>query len=344
MKLSDFDYSLPEELIAQVPASPRDSSRLLAVSSHGEITDNVILNLPQLLRAGDVIVFNDTKVIPAQLYGKKGDANIGITLLKQENSDNWECFAKPARKLQIGDEINFSEQLLAIVRQKNDSGTIVLEFSKDGDEFFAALENIGQMPLPPYIKRPRKDEDDFFNYQTLHAKKSGAVAAPTAGLHFSQQLMQAIEYKGVQVQRVTLHVGGGTFMPVRVEDLSKHKMHSEWIDIDEQTADDINKAKAEGRRIIAVGTTSLRCLESAVDEAGILHPMHKQTDIFITPGYKFRAVDALLTNFHLPKSTLFMLVSAFSGLDVMKNSYAHAVSNKYRFFSYGDACFLERQA
>lgn len=342
MQLSDFDYSLPEELIAQVPASPRDSSRLLAVSSCGDVTDSTIRQLPDLLRAGDVLVFNDTKVIPAQLYGIKADANIGITLLKHEDSANWECFAKPARKLSVGDEINFSGKLIAVVKHKNESGTVTLEFDKLDADFFETLEAIGQMPLPPYIKRPEKNEDDFSNYQTLHARKSGAVAAPTAGLHFSEELMRDINAKGVEVQKVTLHVGGGTFLPVRVEDLSKHKMHSEWIELAAETANALNKAKADGRRIICVGTTSLRCLESSVDEDGSLQPIKRETDIFITPGYKFKAVDALLTNFHLPKSTLFMLVSAFSGLDVMKKAYAHAVKNKYRFFSYGDACFLER--
>lgn len=342
MQLADFDYSLAEELIAQKPASPRDSSRLLAVSTSGELQDSKIRKLPEFLRADDVLVFNNTKVIPAQLYGKKGEANIGITLLKQEQGAEWECFAKPARKLSAGDEIEFGAGLAATVAAKQQSGTVILNFNKGEDAFFAALEEIGQMPLPPYIKRTEKDEADFLNYQTLHAEKSGAVAAPTAGLHFSEALMSDIKAKGVQIEHVTLHVGGGTFLPVRVEDIANHKMHSEWMEIDEVTAQALNQAKVEGRRIVSVGTTALRSLESAVDEQGVFQPMKCETDIFITPGYQFKAVDALLTNFHLPKSTLFMLVSAFSGLETMQAAYAHAVKEKYRFFSYGDACFLER--
>ncbi len=342
MRLSDFDYSLPEELIAQEPASPRDSSRLLAVSSLGELMDSTILQLSDFLRADDLLVFNNTKVIPAQLYGKKGDSVIGITLLKQERANVWECFAKPARKLIIADNLGFGAGLNAEVLSKNETGTVVLQFNKADAEFYTALDEIGQMPLPPYIKRAEKDDLDFLNYQTLHAKEPGAVAAPTAGLHFSEALMERIKAKGVQIEHVTLHVGGGTFLPVRVEDLSQHQMHSEWMQMDEETAQALNQAKAEGRRIVSVGTTALRCLESAADEAGVLHAQHRETDIFITPGYQFKAVDALLTNFHLPKSTLLMLVSAFSGLDVMRQAYVHAVAQKYRFFSYGDACFLER--
>ncbi|MDG1287589.1 MAG: tRNA preQ1(34) S-adenosylmethionine ribosyltransferase-isomerase QueA [Rickettsiales bacterium] len=341
MRLSDFDYSLPEELIAQEPASPRDASRLLAVSSLGELTDSTIRQLPDFLRPDDVLVFNNTKVIPAQLYGKKGEAVIGITLLKQERGSVWECFAKPARKLSVGDILEFGTSLEAEALSKNESGTVVLKFNKADAEFYSALDEIGQMPLPPYIKRAEKDDLDFLNYQTLHAKEPGAVAAPTAGLHFSEALMAEVHAKGVEVQHVTLHVGGGTFLPVRVEDLSEHQMHSEWMQMNEATAIALNKAKAEGRRIVSVGTTALRCLESAADEAGMLHAQHRETDIFITPGYQFRAVDALLTNFHLPKSTLLMLVSAFSGVDAIRQAYAHAVAQKYRFFSYGDACFLE---
>lgn len=343
LKLSDFDYPLPEELIAQQPASPRDASRLLAVSACGELVDSRIRQLPDFLREDDVLVFNNTKVIPAQLYGRKGDSTIGITLLKQEKGRNWECFAKPARKLKLADTLIFSDSLSAELCEKTDTGTVVLRFSQEGVAFFKALEEIGQMPLPPYIKRPEKEEADFQHYQTLHAAKPGAVAAPTAGLHFSESLMRTIRDKGVEIRHVTLHVGGGTFLPVRDEDISKHRMHSEWMELDAATAEALNRARQEGRRIISVGTTALRCLESCASETGELIPQNRETDIFITPGYQFRAVDALLTNFHLPKSTLFMLVSAFSGLSVMQKAYAHAVQERYRFFSYGDACFLERR-
>lgn len=342
MQLSDFDYSLPEELIAQIPASPRDSSRLLAVSASGKLTDSTVRQLPDYLREGDVLVFNDTKVIPARLFARKGEAPIDITLLKRQQGAVWECFARPARKLKEGDTLDFSGKLTAMVASKNLSGTVDLQFSQSGDAFYHTLAEIGQMPLPPYIHREQKEEEDFLNYQTLFAARQGAVAAPTAGLHFSEELLQAITAKGVQTQRVTLHVGGGTFLPVRVENIAEHKMHSEWMEINEATAAALNQAKAEGRRIISVGTTSLRCLESAADDQGVLHAQNRETDIFITPGYRFKVVDALLTNFHLPKSTLFMLVSAFSGREVMQHAYAHAVAEKYRFFSYGDACFLER--
>ncbi len=342
MRLSDFDYTLPEALIAQKPASPRDSSRLLAVSALGELRDSFISQLPDFFRAGDVLVFNNTKVIPAQLFATKGDAKIGITLLKQGHASQWEAFAKPARKLQVNDTIQFSNVMQARVMGKTEQGTVMLEFDKQAEDFFAALQQIGQMPLPPYITRDAKDDADFINYQTLHAKKSGAVAAPTAGLHFSEKLMDAIAAKGVQVEQVTLHVGGGTFLPVRVEDLSQHQMHSEWMEIDAETAERLNQARAEGRRIVSVGTTALRCLESACDDNGNLNAAHRETDIFITPGYQFKIVDALITNFHLPKSTLMMLVSAFCGYDRIKQVYAHAIAQDYRFFSYGDACFLER--
>ncbi len=343
MQLSDFDYDLPESLIAQKPVEPRDASRMLAVSTSGELTDSTIRSLPSFLRAGDILVLNDTKVIPAQLFATKGEATIGITLLKQEGLDKWECFAKPARKLKTDDMLNFSDILGAKVCEKNKSGTVNLKFDKQGDAFFTAIDKIGQMPLPPYIKRLEKNDADFLSYQTLHAKNPGAVAAPTAGLHFSESLMAEIKQKGVELQHVTLHVGGGTFLPVRVEDIANHHMHSEWLELNENTAKALNQAKAQGKRIISVGTTALRCLESCVNEDGLFEAQKRETNIFITPGYSFKAVDALLTNFHLPKSTLFMLVSAFSGLKAMKNAYNHAVSQKYRFFSYGDACFLERE-
>jgi S-adenosylmethionine:tRNA ribosyltransferase-isomerase len=340
--LSDFDYHLPEECIAQKPAEPRDSSRLLVVKSGGELEDSRVLDLASFLQPDDVVVFNNTKVIPAQLYGKKGDSLIGITLLKQEQGSHWECFAKPARKLKQGESLDFGAGLTAQVEAKQESGTVVLAFNLADEAFHKALEEIGQMPLPPYIKRPERDEADFISYQTVYAEKPGAVAAPTAGLHFTDRLMDSLSARGVEMQQVTLHVGGGTFLPVRVEDLSQHEMHSEWMEMTEATAIALNKAKAEGRRIVSIGTTAMRCLESAVDEQDRFQPQHRETDIFITPGYEFKAVDVLLTNFHLPKSTLFMLVSAFSGLEEMKAAYHHAVEQEYRFFSYGDACLLIR--
>lgn len=342
MQLSDFDYDLPQLLIAQQPVEPRDASRLLHVASDGALADSQMRQFVELLRLDDVLVFNNTKVIPAQLHGLKGESKIGVTLLKHQQNKRWECFAKPARKLSVGDVVRFGHALSATLISKQETGTVVFEFDKADAAFFAALSEVGQMPLPPYIKREQKQIQDDSSYQTIYAEKSGAVAAPTAGLHFSETLMAALKQKGIQIEYVTLHVGGGTFLPVRVEDIAQHQMHSEWMEIDTGTCAALNQAKEQGRRIVSVGTTALRCLESAVNEAGVLQPQHRETDIFITPGYAFKAVDALLTNFHLPKSTLFMLVSAFSGLNVMKQAYAHAVAQEYRFFSYGDACLLER--
>jgi S-adenosylmethionine:tRNA ribosyltransferase-isomerase len=337
MKTDAFDFDLPRELIAQRPAEPRDAARLLVVGER--LKDRTVGQLPSLLRSGDILVVNDTRVIPARLRGRRGEAGIEVTLHQKRGERDWRAFARPARKLRIDDRVDFAEDFWAIVTEKRDGGEIGLRF--EGADLDAALERHGIMPLPPYIERPREGESaDRTDYQTIYAAEPGAVAAPTAGLHFTPALLDAIGEAGVQTARLTLHVGAGTFLPVKVDDTADHKMHAEWGRIDPETAARINAARQAGGRIIACGTTSLRLLESAADESGIVHPFSDETEIFITPGYRFRAVDILLTNFHLPKSTLFMLVSAFSGLDRMKSAYAHAVAERYRFYSYGDACLL----
>jgi len=344
LRLSDFDYHLPPERIAHYPAPKRDASRLLCLPNQGAMQDRHIQDLVAILRADDVLVFNNTKVIPAQLYGRKigVDAPLGITLLKQKGPLSWECFAKPARKLSAGDTLNFADILSAEVTAKTADGKVILTFDGEAESFYARLEQVGQMPLPPYIQRDHKDAIDAERYQTVFADKQGAVAAPTAGLHFSHALLAALEAKGIASQFVTLHVGGGTFLPVRSEKVAEHQMHHEWMELSAETAAALNQAKKQGRRIVSVGTTSLRCLESCADASGQLTARHDETGIFITPGYDFKIVDALVTNFHLPKSTLLMLVSAFCGLDRIQAAYTHAIAQQYRFFSYGDACFLER--
>ena len=345
MKLSDFDFSLPPELIAQVPVEPRDASRLLHVPA-GELPfgDKLFCDLPSLLREGDVLVFNNTKVIPARLTGKRGEAQVEVTLHRSLGTHAWDAFAKRSKRLKVGDVITFAEpSFSAEVTAKHEGGRIEIRFHCEPEALFPLLERYGQMPLPPYIKREDKRAEDSQSYQTIYAQREGAVAAPTAGLHFTPEVMDALAAKGIRSHYVTLHVGGGTFLPVKSENIEEHQMHSEWIDISGETAQAINTAKAEGRRIVAVGTTSLRSLESAADAQGMLHPMQGDTDIFITPGYRFRMVDALVTNFHLPKSTLFMLVSAFCGRERMQAAYAHAIAQGYRFFSYGDSSLLERE-
>lgn len=339
MKTSLFDFSLPEGHIATNPANPRDSSRMLVVGDN--LLDKNISDLVDFLREGDVMVFNDTKVIPARLFGNRGNAKIEVLLHKNAGHGKWQCFAKPAKKLRIGDMVAFAADFYAQVKQKYDDGQVLLAFNYSEDVFQQKLEQYGGVPLPPYIEKNRKaDSRDNANYQTIYAQNSGSVAAPTAGLHFTEKLLAAIDAKGVKRAYVTLHVGGGTFLPVKTDDTAEHKMHSEYAVISKETTDIINVAKQNGGRVIAVGTTSLRTLESAANEQGILHPFSRETDIFITPGYQFKIVDALLTNFHLPKSTLFMLVCAFMGLDKMQAAYAHAIKNNYRFYSYGDACLL----
>ena len=305
-----------------------------------EISDRTVLDLPTLLRPGDTLVLNDTRVIPAQLEGRKGDARIGATLHKREGVREWWAFVRNAKRLRIGDTIEFGGGVSASVADRNDEGAMLLQF--DGNEpVEVLLDRAGRMPLPPYIasRRPA-DESDRDDYQTMFARQDGAVAAPTAALHFTPRLIDALEAHGVRRETLTLHVGAGTFLPVKAEDTSEHRMHAEWGQIDAETAERLNSVKASGGRLIAVGTTSLRLLESAADANGTIHPFEGDTAIFITPGHRFKAVDGLVTNFHLPKSTLFMLVSAMMGLEVMKAAYAHAVREGYRFYSYGDASLL----
>jgi S-adenosylmethionine:tRNA ribosyltransferase-isomerase len=339
MRVDLFDFELPSERIALRPARPRDSARLLAVRG-GDISDQAMLDLPQLLRPGDVLVFNDTKVIPAQLEGRRGEASIGATLHKREGPRAWRAFLRNAKRAGAGDTIDFGEGVAASVIDKGADGSALLHFHGQ-EPVELLLERAGRMPLPPYIaaKRPADDEDRS-DYQTMFARAEGAVAAPTAALHFTPRLLEALEARGVGRETLTLHVGAGTFLPVRSEKIEDHRMHSEWGRIDRSTAARLNSVRASGGRLIAVGTTSLRLLESAADEDGTVHPFDGDTAIFITPGYRFKAIDGLVTNFHLPRSTLFMLVSALMGLDVMKSAYAHAVREGYRFYSYGDASLL----
>lgn len=341
MRTDIFDFDLPENRIANEPVFPPESAKLLHITPPTGLCDSTIGDLPSFLTKDDVLVFNDTKVIPARIYGKRGEAEIELTLLKQLDLATWNCLVKNARRLKPEQTIVFSQDLSATVISKTE--TVTVRFNKSGADLFTAFHKYGIMPLPPYIKREKGGkEEDKANYQTIYAKHEGAVAAPTAGLHFTEALMQKFDEIGVQKHFITLHVGGGTFLPVKVEDTKDHKMHSEFGVITQETAEALNKAKKEGKRIVAVGTTALRLLESASDENGILHPFEAETDIFITPGYRFRFVDRLFTNFHLSHSTLFMLVCAFAGIDEMKNAYAHAIKNNYRFFSYGDACLIEK--
>ena len=343
MKVDLFDFDLPTDLIAQRPMVPRDDARLLLGAGDDIFSNHIINQLPEFLRPGDICVFNDTRVIPARLKGKRENTKIEITLHKNAGPDVWHAFARPAKKLKVGDKIDFSPTLNAMVIEKLDGGETVLRFNAAGAELMEALNTTGAMPLPPYIKRENlADEKDAHDYQTMFAATPGAVAAPTAGLHFTPELISALDARGVNHTRVTLHVGAGTFLPVKVDDTNDHKMHAEWGEISEASANAINQARTNGGRVIAIGTTSLRLLESAAKTDGTLSPFSAETDIFITPGYNFKIVDMLMTNFHLPKSTLFMLVSAFAGLDYIKKLYAHAIKNKYRFYSYGDACLLAR--
>ena len=360
MKLSDFDFDLPEERIALRPARPRDAARMLVVRpgaepGHPALQDAIFRDLPDFLHAGDVLVFNDTKVIPAMLTGRRvrdgaaGMPKITANLHRREAADTWRAFARPAKKLRQGDRILFGlsgagcsvDELWGEVVEKGEGGEVVLRFSCPGQELEAALARVGDMPLPPYIATRRKpDVVDRSDYQTIFAQRDGAVAAPTAGLHFTHELLERIEAEGVRTARVTLHVGAGTFLPVKTEDISLHQMHAEWGEVAEETAALLNTAREQGGRIVCVGTTTVRILETAADERGRVRSFSGETDIFITPGHRFRAVDVMITNFHLPKSTLFMLVSAFSGLATMRAAYAHAIRQGYRFYSYGDACLL----
>jgi S-adenosylmethionine:tRNA ribosyltransferase-isomerase len=339
MKVDLFDFELPSERIALRPARPRDTARLLLVDG-GKVADREMLDLAGLLRPGDVLVFNDTRVIPAQLEGRRGDASIGATLHKREGPRDWQAFLRNGKRARVGDVIDFGKGVAATVVSKAEDGSALLHF--EGEEpVELLLERAGRMPLPPYIasKRPA-DADDRADYQTMFAREDGAVAAPTAALHFTERLIALLDERGVKRQTLTLHVGAGTFLPVKADDTVDHVMHAEWGRIDEATAMSLNAARAAGGRLIAVGTTSLRLLESAAREDGTIAPFEGDTAIFITPGYRFRAVDGLITNFHLPKSTLFMLVSALMGLELMKEAYAHAIENGYRFYSYGDSSLL----
>lgn len=340
MQVSAFDFALPKELIAQRPARPRDSARLLKVEPDHQ-ADHHVSDLPTLLRPGDLLVFNDTRVLPARLLGKRGEAGVEVTLHQPVDDDCWRVFAKPARKCQLGDFLNFADGFDAEVVERGDRGDIKLRFSCGGSELIDRLKQHGRMPLPPYITRPKtKEAVDDIDYQTMFAKEDGAVAAPTASLHFTPALLSALADKGIDHAFVTLHVGAGTFLPVRSETTGDHVMHSERFELGVKTIDAIKKTKARGGRVVASGTTVLRTLEAAVDNEGQLQPGAGQTRLFITPGYRFQVVDRLLTNFHLPCSTLFMLVAAFSGLERMKTAYDHAIAERYRFFSYGDACLL----
>lgn len=339
MRVELFDFELPPERIALRPARPRDSARLLQVKG-AQISDHQVLDLPRLLRPGDVLVFNDTKVIPAQLEGRRGEARIGATLHKREGPREWQAFLRNAKRARVGEAIDFGAGVRATVVSKAGDGSALLRF--EGDEpVELLLERAGRMPLPPYIaaKRPA-DQQDRADYQTIFAREEGAVAAPTAALHFTDRLLGALEAAGIGSETLTLHVGAGTFLPVKAEDTGDHVMHAEWGRIDQATAERLNAVRSRGGRLIAVGTTSLRLLESAAGEDGTIQPFEGDTSIFITPGYRFKAVDGLVTNFHLPRSTLFMLVSALMGLDVMKAAYAHAIAQGYRFYSYGDSSLL----
>jgi S-adenosylmethionine:tRNA ribosyltransferase-isomerase len=339
MRVSDFDFDLPAERIALRPARPRDSARLLLVKGD-TIIDRRVLDLPDLLRKGDVLVFNDTKVIPAQLEGRRGEASIGATLHKREGPREWQAFLRNARRAKVGDKIDFGEGVAASVVEKGEDGSALLHFHGE-EPVELLLERAGQMPLPPYIASKRAvDEADRDDYQTMFAREEGAVAAPTASLHFTPRLLEALEERGIGRETLTLHVGAGTFLPVKGERIEEHKMHAEWGRIDAATAARLNAVRRAGGRLISVGTTSLRLLESAAGDDGVIQPFEGDTAIFITPGYRFKAIDGLITNFHLPRSTLFMLVSALMGLDVMQSAYAHAIDEGYRFYSYGDASLL----
>lgn len=358
MQLADFDFHLPEDRIALRPANPRDSARLLLVDPGAPFRDLAVHDLTGLLRAGDVLVVNDTRVIPARLKGHRvrGESRVAVeaTLHQQKSGSVWTAFMRPGKKLAPGDRIVFGDggdracalgALDATVREKGEGGEVTLAFDLAGPDLMAAIAERGMMPLPPYIaaKRP-EDVQDRADYQTVYADEDGSVAAPTAGLHFTPELLARLAETGVGVERVTLHVGAGTFLPVKTENLAEHRMHAEWGEVDADTAERLNAARAAGGRLVCVGTTSLRLIESAAGDDGIIRPFRGETAIFITPGYRFRAADGLMTNFHLPKSTLFMLVSAFAGLQTMRAAYAHAIAAGYRFYSYGDASLLWRAA
>jgi len=356
MRTDLFDFDLPADRIALRPASPRDAARLLVVRPGGALEDRSVRDLPDLLRAGDALVVNDTKVIPARLKGRRigrgAEASLEATLTKRLDGSRWNAFIKGAKKVEPGDTLRFGEegkvcflgQVDATVEAKGEGGEVTLAFAFHGPVLDQAIEERGDMPLPPYIAGKRApDAQDRADYQTLFARDEGSIAAPTAGLHFTEPLLGALKAKGVGLHRLTLHVGAGTFLPVHADDTDAHKMHSEYAVLTAETAAALNEVRAAGGRIVAVGSTALRTLETAAAGDGTLHAFSGETSIFITPGYRFKAVDAMLTNFHLPRSTLFMLVSALCGLDTMRSAYAHAIAQGYRFYSYGDACLLFRK-
>ncbi len=339
MNVDLFDFDLPTDRIALRPARPRDAARMLFVEGD-RLSDRRVTDLADLLNPGDVLVFNDTRVIPAQLEGRRGEARVGVTLHKRAGLRSWWAFVRNARRLRDGDMVDFGHGVSASAVERDSAGAIRFDFAGE-EPIEMLLERAGQMPLPPYIasKRPT-DADDASDYQTMFAKRAGAVAAPTAALHFTEAIIEALDARGIRRETLTLHVGAGTFLPVKVDDTADHQMHAEWGRIDQPTADRLNTVRASGGRLIAVGTTSLRLIESAAREDGIIEPFEGDTAIFITPGYRFLAIDGLMTNFHLPRSTLFMLVSALMGLDTMQAAYAHAIVEKYRFYSFGDASLL----
>ncbi|MFT4075449.1 MAG: tRNA preQ1(34) S-adenosylmethionine ribosyltransferase-isomerase QueA [Asticcacaulis sp.] len=349
MLISDFDFDLPEDRIALRPVEPRESARLLRVDSDGSLTDSHIGDIGDFLKAGDLLVVNDTRVLPTQLDGQRlrDDSTVAIeaTLVKNTGGSQWQAFLKPGRKVRTGDTLLFKSdtaELRATVSAKDDNGLYTLDFQHGPQELLERLHMVGGMPLPPYIRSKRhEDEQDKSDYQTVFAREEGSVAAPTAGLHFTPALLEKLTEKGVSLERITLHVGAGTFLPVKVEDTDDHIMHAEFGVITPESAARINAVRAAGGRIVSVGTTSLRLLESACDDTGAIHPFAAETAIFITPGVRVRSCDLLMTNFHLPKSTLFMLVCALAGTEIMKRAYAHAIESGYRFFSYGDACLLD---
>jgi S-adenosylmethionine:tRNA ribosyltransferase-isomerase len=353
LRLSDFDFELPEDRIALRPAQPRDAARLLVVRPGAGLQDRVVRELPDLLQPGDMLVFNDTRVIPARLAGarERGGSSVAVeaTLLRREAPDRWTALMRPGKRLRVGDAVRFTAfdgpslegGLGAVVERKGEAGEVTLRFDRAGAELDVAVAEHGAMPLPPYIAAKRgEDAQDRQDYQTVYARHDGSVAAPTAGLHFTPELLARLEERGIGHAFVTLHVGAGTFLPVKTDDVAEHRMHPEFGEVSEETAAALNAARGGGGRIVPVGTTSLRLLESAAAEDGTIHAFADETRIFITPGHRFRAADALLTNFHLPKSTLFMLVSAFAGTALMRAAYSHAVSSGYRFYSYGDASLL----
>ena len=362
MRLSDFDFDLPEDRIALRPAEPRDAARLLVVRPGQPLADHVVRELPDFLRPGDAMVFNDTRVIPARLSGLREGRTTGggdgapvaveATLHRRVSPNRWSAFMRPGKRLKVGDRVAFGarddracelDRLDATVAEKHEGGEVVLAFDVSGPDLDIGIARHGDMPLPPYIAAKRgEDERDRADYQTVYAREDGSVAAPTAGLHFTPELLERLKAKGVSTHFVTLHVGAGTFLPVKTDDVSEHRMHAEYGEVTREVADALNRARAAGGRIVCVGTTSLRLLESATGEDGVVRPFADETAIFITPGYRFRAADVLMTNFHLPKSTLFMLVSAFAGRATMRAAYEHAIWRGYRFYSYGDGSLLFR--